>query len=200
MAANSLAPQPRPEQGQGRAASAGGDEGGRDCRVLVSLGGSRTAVQAADQPFTNAPARSDEGPAVPNVAAYAKGSTADLSAALRYRMIIHDLPRRFHAARRELQAWMLAEPPPLTQRRWDALLAATAEHLAILHRHGAPRWIEEPERFLRIPWIVGSKHAIVRARSIIDNPPPFYRHGALPDPRDLDGRGGERPYAAVIRP
>ena len=133
-----------------------------------------------------------------NVASYAMNISPTLDETLRYRMIIHDLPRRFHAASRQVQAWMLLERPPLTEPKWDALLAATAEHLAILHGQAAPDWIEEPERFLRIPWIVGSKHCTVLARSVIDNSPPFYRHGVLPDPRDLDARGGARPYAAVI--
>ena len=144
------------------------------------------------------PARRREHSSSVNVASYAKNFDPALDETFRYRMIIHDLPRRFHAASRNVQASMLLERPPLTEQRWDALLAATAEHLAILHGHPAPKWIDEPERFLRIPWIVGSKHYTVLARSIIDNPPPFYRHGVLPDPRDLDARGGERPYAAVI--
>ena len=139
-----------------------------------------------------------EAPCFWTVADYAKDFDPTLDETLRYRMIVHDLPRRFHSASLDLQKQMLKPRPPLTERKWDALLAATAEHLAILHGLAAPAWIDEPERFLRIPWIIGSKHCTVFARSVIDNRPPFYRHGVLPDPRDFDARGGERPYAAVI--
>ena len=139
-----------------------------------------------------------EAPPYPTVADYAKDFDPTLDETMCYRMIVHDLPRRFHSASRDVQKQMLKERPPLTERKWDALLAATAEHLAILHDLAAPAWIDEPERFLRIPWIIGAKHHTVFARSVIDNRPPFYRHGVLPDPRDFDARGGERPYAAVI--
>ena len=71
----------------------------------------------------------------------------------RYRMLIRDLPRRFHAAGRPLQELSLREAPKLTGTRWDGLLAAVAEHMAILHDLPIPEWVDEPRRFLRIPWM-----------------------------------------------
>ena len=71
----------------------------------------------------------------------------------RYRMLISDLPRRFHAASRELQARSLEEAPRLTGTKWDALLAAVAEHIAITHGHPVPEWCDDPERSLRIYWM-----------------------------------------------
>ena len=106
------------------------------------------------------------------------------------RAILHDLPRRFHALAAEEQHTVLAAPPPLTRTRWDALLAATAEHIAGLHGLAVPEWIDEPERFLAPTWVVPETHCI-RMDAIAFAPAAFIRHGALPDPKDLDSRGGE---------
>ena len=62
------------------------------------------------------------------------------------RAIIHDLPRRFHALSPAAQRRVLSEAPPLTNTRWDALLAATAEHIAGLHGHPVPDWVDEAPR------------------------------------------------------
>jgi hypothetical protein len=106
------------------------------------------------------------------------------------RAILHDLPRRFHALPSDEQAALLAGPPPLTGTRWDALLAATAEHLAEVHGQPLPEWLEEPARRLDQPWAL-PKSRRIRRNAILYAPAAFVRHGALPDPRDLDARGGE---------
>ncbi len=107
------------------------------------------------------------------------------------RGILHDLPRRLHGLDPKRQAEVLAERPELTGTRWDALLAATVEHLAELHGHAIPDWVNEPERFLTITWLLSDVPAIQRNARVYA-PAAFIRHGALPDPRDLDERGGER--------
>lgn len=109
----------------------------------------------------------------------------------RYRLLIHQLPRRFHNASRERQAAALLAPPTLTGTRWDALLAAVVEHLAWLHDHPIPAWINEPERFLQTPWVI-PRNAVTAADAVLYAPGAFIRHGALPDPLDLDARGGEK--------
>lgn len=106
------------------------------------------------------------------------------------RAILHDLPRRAAAAGTTERRKLLAERPPLTQTPWDALLAATVEHVAGLHGDDVPEWVEEPERFLEAPWIVPAG-AAMRRDAIRFAPAAFIRHGALPDPKDLDARGGE---------
>lgn len=118
----------------------------------------------------------------------------------RYRMIVRDLPRRFHSASRDRQAYALAEAPRLTGTKWDALLAATAEHIAILHDHPIPPWCDEAARFLDIPWVPSALPGVNRPCYWIDSPGAFLRHGALPDPWDLDARGGERDYGSLIEP
>ena len=118
----------------------------------------------------------------------------------RFRMIVCDLPRRFHAASRPIQERSLMDPPRLTGTKWDALLAAMAEHLAILHDHEIPVWCDEPERFLRIPWVpLGELLSGICASAYIDTPASFVRHGALVEPSSLDYRGGEHEYGCLVQ-
>ena len=110
----------------------------------------------------------------------------------RYGVLMHQLPRRFHDLSRDAQAAALLEPPTLTgQRRWDALLAAVVEHIARLHGHAIPAWVDEPERFLQVPWVIARGRAI-GLDSVLYAPGAFIRHSVLPDPLDLDARGGEK--------
>lgn len=56
-----------------------------------------------------------------------------------------------------LQAAWRALDHAITDRwlgiRWDALPAATVEHVCDLHELDAPAWIQEQERFLNVPHI-----------------------------------------------
>ena len=106
------------------------------------------------------------------------------------RMIVCGLPREFHALTREAQRAALEDRVPLTHTPWDALLAAVVEHVAELHGHEAPAWVDEKERFLETTWVLNTVPTI-RWNSLMFSPPAFRRHGAIPDPRDLDARGGE---------
>ena len=108
-----------------------------------------------------------------------------------YRAVIHELPRLFHSLDQAAQRQAIADAPTLTGTRWDALIAATVEHVARLHDQAIPAWVEEPERFLDEPWVVATL-PLIRYESLAFAPGAFIRHGALPDPRDLDARGGER--------
>ena len=108
-----------------------------------------------------------------------------------YRFMVHDLPRRFHALDDEARKRVLAERPPLTGTRWDALLAATVEHIAGLHGLAYPAWVDEPERFTAPTWIPLLEE-IATIGDAAWCPGAFIRHGALVGPRDLDRRGGEK--------
>ena len=81
--------------------------------------------------------------------------------------------------------------PALTGTRWDALLAATAEHICELHGHPVQSWMDEPARFLNKTWVLAWTPSIW-SNALAFAPPAFVRHGAVPDPRELDERGGER--------
>ena len=107
------------------------------------------------------------------------------------RWIVCGLPRDFNVLNAAQQRAALAERVPLTHTRWDALLAAMVEHVAWLHGHERPAWVDEPERFLETTWVL-SPIPSGRMESLMYAPAAFLRHGAIPDPRDLDSRGGER--------
>ena len=107
------------------------------------------------------------------------------------RIVVCGLPRGFVWRSAAEQRAALAERVPLTHTKWDALLAAMVEHLARLYGHEVPAWVDEPARFLDSTWVVSPLPSI-RMESLLFAPAAFLRHGAIPDPRDLDGRGGER--------
>lgn len=125
------------------------------------------------------------------LANYTRGITAGWPECDVERAIVCGLPRRFHDAPRDAQRRALGERPPITHTKWDALLAAVVEHLAGLHGHRVPEWVHEAERFLDRPWVL-AKTPLIRLESLMYAPAAFLRHGAIPDPRDLDERGGER--------
>ena len=108
-----------------------------------------------------------------------------------YRAIIHEIPRLYHSLDPEGQRQAIKDAPTLTGTPWDALIAAVVEHIATLHGQDIPAWVEEPARFLGESWVV-SDLPLIRYESLAFAPGAFIRHGAFPDPRDLDARGGER--------
>ena len=122
---------------------------------------------------------------------YIEGIEAGWPAGDIARLIVCGLPRNFHVLSAGAQRAALAERVPLTRTKWDALLAAMVEHVAWLHGHEPPAWVDEPERFLDSTWVV-SPIRVIRMDSLMFAPAAFLRHGAIPDPRDLDRRGGER--------
>ena len=117
----------------------------------------------------------------------------------RYRMLISDLPRRFHQSSRERQESALRKPPRLTRTNWDALLAAAAEHIAITHDHPVPPWCDEPERFLDMVWVPLPGYGSLPIRTYIETPAAFLRHGVIIGGREFGEREGEREYGAVFR-
>ena len=106
------------------------------------------------------------------------------------RLVITNLPRRFHALSFERQVEALRDPPPLVEPKWDALLAAITEHIARLHGHEPAAWAEEPHRFLDEPWIV-TPYAAVARDAVEHCPAAFARHAVFIDPGELDFRCGE---------
>ena len=125
-----------------------------------------------------------------SLAAYIVGIREGWPESDNYRWIVSGLPRDFQALSFEGQRAALKERIPLTGTRWDALLAAVVEHVAWLHGLDRPAWVDEQERFLDSTWVL-SENPWVRENALLYAPPAFRRHGALPDPRDLDRRGGE---------
>jgi hypothetical protein len=75
------------------------------------------------------------------------------------------------------------EPAPVGDERWDALLAALAEHLAAQHDLAPPPWTES--RVLRRPWFPAELQT-QRAEALVWAPAAFRKHGVYLSARDLD--------------
>jgi hypothetical protein len=66
------------------------------------------------------------------------------------------------------------EPPGTGDERWDALLAALAEHLAAQHNLAPPDWAEL--RVLQRPWFP-AELKVQRADALVRAPAAFRKHG-----------------------
>jgi hypothetical protein len=84
----------------------------------------------------------------------------------------------------ETQASLLRdEPAPIGDERWDALLAALAEHLAAQLDLAPPPWAEP--RVLQRAWFPAQLQ-IHRAEALVWAPAAFRKHGVYLSARDLD--------------
>jgi hypothetical protein len=80
----------------------------------------------------------------------------------------------------EVRAELLRdEPPAVGDARWDAYLAALAEHLACGFRLPVPSWVHGPGRTLDRPWFPSGRafHAI----SLVESPAAFRKRGIFID-------------------
>ena len=83
----------------------------------------------------------------------------------------------FELRPQRLRPSAIEERPPATDDvRYDAYLAALAEHLAVVHELDRPEWATEPARFLDRFWFP-SDVAGFRAIAIAQSPAAFRRRG-----------------------
>ncbi|MDQ6744748.1 MAG: hypothetical protein M3Z27_01815 [Actinomycetota bacterium] len=83
------------------------------------------------------------------------------------------------------RARAIAEGPPLTgEPRFDAYLAALAEHVAVHHQLSCPPWACEPDRFLDRFWFVSEVKSF-RAQALAQAPAAFRRRGIFVPARSL---------------
>jgi hypothetical protein len=75
------------------------------------------------------------------------------------------------------------DPPTVGDKRWDALLAALAEHLAAKHDLAPPGWTEL--RVLRQPWFPADLR-VQRADALVHAPAAFRKHGVYLAAADLE--------------
>lgn len=81
---------------------------------------------------------------------------------------------------------LIAEPPNFTSsRRFDAYLAALAEHLAYHYNLPCPSWAQEPERFLDQWWFTTSAQSL-HALALATSPASFRRRGIFIRPDALE--------------
>jgi hypothetical protein len=84
----------------------------------------------------------------------------------------------------DAQPALLADEPPSTgDERWDALLAALAEHLAAKDDLAPPDWAEL--RILRRPWFPAQLR-VQRADALVHAPAAFRKHGVYLSAADLE--------------
>jgi len=92
----------------------------------------------------------------------------------------------FRAAAPEVrQAMIEARPEPTGDPRFDAYLAALAEHLAVRHGLRVPRWVEEPGRFLD-RWWFPTRFRSLHAMALVESPAAFRRRGIFVDHTELE--------------
>jgi hypothetical protein len=76
-----------------------------------------------------------------------------------------------------LRSTLLRTPPRSTgDPRWDAFLAALAEHLAYHDDLSVPQWVDRKSRFLRRWWFLSDLPS-VKAAALAESPAAFRRRG-----------------------
>lgn len=70
------------------------------------------------------------------------------------------------------------EPGSTGDPRWDAMLAAAAEHLCYHHGLPVPSWSVDPARFLERWWFV-SPYPSVHASALVNTPAAFANRGVF---------------------
>lgn len=87
----------------------------------------------------------------------------------------------FYAADLPTRQRLLEERPEwVGDRRFDAYLAALAEHLAVHYGLKVPAWVHEPERFLD-RWWFPTRFQSLHAMAIVQSPASFRRRGIFVD-------------------
>jgi hypothetical protein len=77
----------------------------------------------------------------------------------------------------DVRATLLSTAPGTTgDPRWDAFLAALAEHLAYHDDRSVPRWVDRNSRFLRRWWFLSDLPS-VKAAALAESPAAFRRRG-----------------------
>jgi len=78
-----------------------------------------------------------------------------------------------------------AEPGATGDSRFDALLAAIAEHACVRAGHAPPTWVYDQKRFLDNAWWVSSLPS-AKVYALVHSPASFRRRGVMIDRRDLE--------------
>lgn len=91
----------------------------------------------------------------------------------------------------EIAAAIRPEPHRVGDSRWDAMLAATAEHVCLQAGAPVPGWTAAPSRFLDQWWfpmsdIVGFLPKGLAVYAVSHSPGPFAVRGIMIDPSTLD--------------
>jgi hypothetical protein len=118
-----------------------------------------------------------------SLATLAQHLTATVDGRVRWKLVWEFLEEyRWEPAQAQV-GLVRAEPQPVGDDRWDALLAALAEHLCAQHDLAPPVWTEP--RVLRRAWFP-AELAIQRADALVRAPAAFRKHGVYLSAHDLN--------------
>jgi hypothetical protein len=136
-------------------------------RYLEAIGG-RLEVRTVSEPSEFSPMT------LADLARRARRQVADGEAMLRMCLQFID---DFREAAAPVRAALLETPPRSTgDGRWDAFLAALAEHLAYHHGLHIPRWTARDGTVLRRWWFLSDLPS-VKAAALAESPAAFRRRG-----------------------
>ncbi len=99
--------------------------------------------------------------------------------------LVFEFLRGAEAAGEQLVLLLAAEPGDTGDRRYDALLAAVAEHLAAQAGLPVPAWAVSAERVVDGFWWVSDLPS-ARVQALVHAPAAFRRRGVLLDRHDLE--------------
>ncbi len=127
----------------------------------------------------------DRDPSVYRLADLAQDiSTTDSADPARRLRLVFEFLRGAHEDGNAVVLLVAAEPAPIGDQRFDALLAAIAEDLCIHAAETPPSWVHAPNRFLDGAWWVSGLPS-ARAAALVHTPASFRRRGVMIDRRDL---------------
>lgn len=95
----------------------------------------------------------------------------------RLRLVLHDFGLVWEDTTVERRSALVGREPGRIDARWDAFLAAYAEHRCICDGIDPPAWALRPERHLPTFWYAGGCHDYDRVRTIVTTPVTFEAHG-----------------------
>ncbi|HWL45406.1 MAG TPA: hypothetical protein VNQ73_20860 [Ilumatobacter sp.] len=105
----------------------------------------------------------------------------------RLRVILHEFGLLWETTTPADRPGLIADEPPALDPRWDAFLAAYAEHLSWHLGVAAPDWVFQPGRYLPSMWFAGAPPTMRAARveAVVHSPAAFEAHGVLLPAREL---------------
>lgn len=103
----------------------------------------------------------------------------------RLRVLLHEFGLTWNDAPIERRLELVAEEPVMVDDRWDALLAAYAEHLCWHAGLPAPHWALDEGRVLAKPWFVAGWSPTLKVEAIVHSPASFEARGVLISDREL---------------
>lgn len=104
----------------------------------------------------------------------------------RLRLLLHEFGLTWQAASTAERPRLIEAEPAPVDPRWDAFLAAYAEHLAYHAGVQPPAWVFEPERYLDQFWFpVTADLPALRVEALVHAPAHFEAHGVLLARREL---------------